>query len=144
MESRILTATNLHVALHVASRCRFDSRLSNIPRVATACVQSFRKVPFGKIMRCSSCLIIVSIAQPQQGCFLSIASFGSIYKLGYQNSGLPQDKVAPWIHKLVFDKIKHAFGGRVRLMLSGSAPLSMNMQEFLRYLNLWLNNSGCR
>ncbi|WJX73840.1 eukaryotic long-chain fatty acid CoA synthetase (LC-FACS), variant 2 [Trifolium repens] len=79
-----------------------------------------KHVPFGKIMRCSRCLIIVSIAQPQQGCFLTY------------NYGLPQDKVAPWIHKLVFDKIKHALGGRVRLMLSGSAPLSMNVEEFLR------------
>ncbi|WJX73839.1 eukaryotic long-chain fatty acid CoA synthetase (LC-FACS) [Trifolium repens] len=86
-----------------------------------------KHVPFGKIMRCSRCLIIVSIAQPQQGCFLTYN-----YKLGYLNSGLPQDKVAPWIHKLVFDKIKHALGGRVRLMLSGSAPLSMNVEEFLR------------
>ncbi|KAK2435618.1 long chain acyl-CoA synthetase [Trifolium repens] len=54
------------------------------------------------------------------------------YKLGYLNSGLPQDKAAPWTHKLVFDKIKHALGGRVRLMLSGAAPLSMNVEEFLR------------
>jgi hypothetical protein len=28
-------------------------------------------------------------------------------KLGYLNSGLPQDKAAPWTHKLVFDKVFH-------------------------------------
>ncbi|CAL5211630.1 unnamed protein product [Lathyrus oleraceus] len=54
------------------------------------------------------------------------------YKLGHLNSGLPQDKAAPWFDRLVFDKIKQALGGRVRILLSGAAPLSKHVEEFLR------------
>ncbi|CAK8575758.1 unnamed protein product [Lathyrus sativus] len=54
------------------------------------------------------------------------------YKLGYLNSGLPQDKAAPWFDRLVFDKIKQTLGGRVRILLSGAAPLSKHVEEFLR------------
>ncbi|KAH1224636.1 Long chain acyl-CoA synthetase 2 [Glycine max] len=54
------------------------------------------------------------------------------YKLGYLEKGLPQDKAAPLFDKLVFDKIKQALGGRVRLLLSGAAPLPRHVEEFLR------------
>ncbi|PON76926.1 AMP-dependent synthetase/ligase [Parasponia andersonii] len=46
--------------------------------------------------------------------------------------GLPQDKAAPFMDKLVFEKIKQGLGGRVRLMLSGAAPLPRHVEEFLR------------
>ncbi|KAK7264344.1 hypothetical protein RJT34_31951 [Clitoria ternatea] len=54
------------------------------------------------------------------------------YKLGYLEKGLPQDKAAPLFDRLVFDKIKQALGGRVRLLLSGAAPLPSHVEEFLR------------
>ncbi|KAE9620419.1 hypothetical protein Lal_00019706 [Lupinus albus] len=54
------------------------------------------------------------------------------YKLGYLEKGLPQDKAAPLLDKIVFDKIKQALGGRVRLLLSGAAPLPRHVEEFLR------------
>ncbi|XP_014494519.1 long chain acyl-CoA synthetase 2 isoform X1 [Vigna radiata var. radiata] len=54
------------------------------------------------------------------------------YKLGYMEKGLPQDRAAPLFDKLVFDKIKQALGGRVRLLLSGAAPLARHVEEFLR------------
>ncbi|XP_038901459.1 long chain acyl-CoA synthetase 2 [Benincasa hispida] len=54
------------------------------------------------------------------------------YKLGYLKKGLLHDKAAPLLDKLVFDKIKEAFGGRVRLFLSGAAPLPSHVEEFLR------------
>ncbi|XP_022986475.1 long chain acyl-CoA synthetase 2 [Cucurbita maxima] len=54
------------------------------------------------------------------------------YKLGYLSKGVPQEKAAPLLDKLVFDKIKEAFGGRVRLFLSGAAPLPRHVEEFLR------------
>ncbi|XP_022148649.1 long chain acyl-CoA synthetase 2 isoform X2 [Momordica charantia] len=54
------------------------------------------------------------------------------YKLGYLEKGLLQDKAAPLLDKLVFEKIKEAFGGRVRLLLSGAAPLPRHVEEFLR------------
>ncbi|PSS29387.1 Long chain acyl-CoA synthetase [Actinidia chinensis var. chinensis] len=54
------------------------------------------------------------------------------YKLGNLEKGLPQDKAAPLLDRLVFDKIKQALGGRVRLLLSGAAPLPRHVEEFLR------------
>ncbi|XP_020218242.1 long chain acyl-CoA synthetase 2 [Cajanus cajan] len=54
------------------------------------------------------------------------------YKLGYLEKGLPQDKAAPLFDRLVFDKIRQALGGRVRLLLSGAAPLPRQVEEFLR------------
>ncbi|XP_061348643.1 probable CoA ligase CCL6 isoform X1 [Gastrolobium bilobum] len=54
------------------------------------------------------------------------------YKLGYLEKGLPQDKAAPLFDRLVFDKIKQALGGRVRLLTSGAAPLPRHVEEFLR------------
>ncbi|KAK7257906.1 hypothetical protein RIF29_32225 [Crotalaria pallida] len=54
------------------------------------------------------------------------------YKLGYLEKGLPQDKATPLFDRLVFDKIKPALGGRVRLLLSGAAPLPRHVEEFLR------------
>ncbi|RYR70079.1 hypothetical protein Ahy_A03g016594 isoform B [Arachis hypogaea] len=54
------------------------------------------------------------------------------HKLGYLEKGLPQDKAAPFFDRLVFDKIKQGLGGRVRLLLSGAAPLPRHIEEFLR------------
>ncbi|KAM1348928.1 hypothetical protein PS2_003095 [Malus domestica] len=54
------------------------------------------------------------------------------YKLANLEKGLPQEKAAPLLDKLVFDKIKQALGGRVRILLSGAAPLPRHVEEFLR------------
>ncbi|KAM7474915.1 hypothetical protein LguiB_022158 [Lonicera macranthoides] len=55
-----------------------------------------------------------------------------LLKLSNLEKGLPQDKAAPLFDKVVFDKIKQAFGGRVCHMLSGAAPLPRHVEEFLR------------
>lgn len=54
------------------------------------------------------------------------------YKLRNLEKGLRQEEASPLMDKLVFDKIKQGFGGRVRLMLSGAAPLPKHIEEFLR------------
>ncbi|KAK4437813.1 Long chain acyl-CoA synthetase 2 [Sesamum alatum] len=54
------------------------------------------------------------------------------YKLRNLEKGLRQDEASPFFDRLVFDKIKQGFGGRVRLMLSGAAPLPKHIEEFLR------------
>ncbi|KAK7310370.1 hypothetical protein RJT34_07844 [Clitoria ternatea] len=54
------------------------------------------------------------------------------YKLKYLEKGLPQDKAAPLFDRLVFDKTKQALGGRVRILLSGAAPLPRHVEEFMR------------
>jgi hypothetical protein len=38
----------------------------------------------------------------------------------------------PYWDTLVFSKIKARFGGRIRLIVSGSAPLSPTVQHFLK------------
>ncbi|XWS40363.1 hypothetical protein CRYUN_Cryun18bG0134700 [Craigia yunnanensis] len=54
------------------------------------------------------------------------------YKLGNMEIGFPQEKAAPLLDKLVFDKVRQALGGKVRMMLSGAAPLPRHVEEFLR------------
>ncbi|KAK1358749.1 Long-chain-fatty-acid--CoA ligase [Heracleum sosnowskyi] len=54
------------------------------------------------------------------------------YKLGNLEKGYKQEEAAPLMDKIVFNKIKQAFGGRVRLMFSGAAPLPSHLEEFLR------------
>ncbi|CAK8570867.1 unnamed protein product [Lathyrus sativus] len=54
------------------------------------------------------------------------------YKLSYLEKGLPQHKAAPLFDRLVFDKTKQALGGRVRILLSGAAPLPNHVEECLR------------
>lgn len=62
----------------------------------------------------------------------ALFDFAYNYKLRNLEKGIQQDKSAPLLDKLVFDKIKQGFGGRVRLMLSGAAPLPQHVEEFLR------------
>ncbi|KAJ0744612.1 putative long-chain-fatty-acid--CoA ligase [Helianthus annuus] len=62
----------------------------------------------------------------------ALFDFAYNYKLRNLEKGIHQDKSAPLLDKLVFDKIKQGFGGRVRLMLSGAAPLPKHVEEFLR------------
>ncbi|OAY25468.1 probable CoA ligase CCL6 [Manihot esculenta] len=54
------------------------------------------------------------------------------YKLGNLEKGLPQAQAAPLLDRLVFEKTKQTLGGRVRIMLSGAAPLPRHVEEFLR------------
>ncbi|GAV84956.1 AMP-binding domain-containing protein [Cephalotus follicularis] len=57
------------------------------------------------------------------------------YKLSYLENGLPQEKAAPLMDRLVFEKTKQALGGRIRILLSGAAPLSRHVEEFLRVIS---------
>lgn len=54
------------------------------------------------------------------------------YKLRNMRNGLKQDEASPFFDRLVFNKIKQVIGGRVRLMISGAAPLPRHVEEFLR------------
>ena len=53
-------------------------------------------------------------------------------KLHALNAGHAFDKAAPFFDKLVFSKIKERLGGRVRLIVSGGAPLARHVEDFLR------------
>ncbi|KAJ0104791.1 hypothetical protein Patl1_17532 [Pistacia atlantica] len=54
------------------------------------------------------------------------------YKFHNLRKGHTTEEASPLSDKIVFDKVKQAFGGRVRLILSGAAPLSAHVEAFLR------------
>ncbi|XP_057964851.1 probable CoA ligase CCL6 isoform X2 [Malania oleifera] len=64
------------------------------------------------------------------------------YKLRNLEKGLQQDKAAPLLDRLVFDKIKEGLGGQVRLLLSGAAPLPRHVEEFLRVTSCCVLSQG--
>ncbi|KAI8475864.1 MAG: hypothetical protein J3K34DRAFT_17054 [Monoraphidium minutum] len=52
-------------------------------------------------------------------------------KRAFMMAGFKHDKASPLADMLVFSSIKQKLGGRVRLILSGAAPLAPPVQEFL-------------
>ncbi|KAL5561047.1 hypothetical protein UlMin_030794 [Ulmus minor] len=54
------------------------------------------------------------------------------YKLTWMNWGYRNKYASPLADLLAFRKIKAKLGGRVRLIISGAAPLSYEIEEFLR------------
>ncbi|XP_044477722.1 long chain acyl-CoA synthetase 4-like [Mangifera indica] len=68
------------------------------------------------------------------GSLLKKALFNVAYSYKFSNlrKGHRTAEASPITDKIVFDKVKQAFGGRVRLILSGAAPLSAHVEAFLR------------
>ncbi|KAF3340507.1 long chain acyl-CoA synthetase 1 isoform X2 [Carex littledalei] len=60
--------------------------------------------------------------------------FNALYnhKLSWMRSGYAQNKASPFADFLAFRKVKARLGGRIRLLISGGAPLSNDIEEFLR------------
>ncbi|KAL4427692.1 hypothetical protein ABPG75_001781 [Micractinium tetrahymenae] len=69
-----------------------------------------------------------------EGSFVKKALFNWGYqrKLHFLNKGLTYDKAAPLFDKIVFSKIKEKLGGRVKLVVSGGAPLARHVEDFLK------------
>ncbi|KDP25300.1 hypothetical protein JCGZ_20456 [Jatropha curcas] len=57
------------------------------------------------------------------------------YKLNCMKKGRTHDEASPICDKVVFDKVKQGLGGRVRLILSGAAPLAIHVEAFLRVVS---------
>ncbi|RHN49040.1 putative long-chain-fatty-acid--CoA ligase [Medicago truncatula] len=60
--------------------------------------------------------------------------FGMLYKrkLGWMKKGYKHCNASPFADLLAFRKVKARLGGRVRLIITGGAPLSSEIEEFLR------------
>ncbi|KAG2375603.1 Long chain acyl-CoA synthetase [Vigna angularis] len=54
------------------------------------------------------------------------------YKLNNMKKGFTHGEASPICDKIVFDKVKQGLGSRVRLILSGAAPLSAHVEGYLR------------
>lgn len=59
-------------------------------------------------------------------------NFGFARKLHNLEAGHAHDRASPIFDKIVFSKVKARLGGRVRLVISGGAPLSRHVEDFLR------------
>ncbi|KAF5734323.1 long chain acyl-CoA synthetase 4 [Tripterygium wilfordii] len=54
------------------------------------------------------------------------------YKQSNMRKGQKTGEAAPIFDKIVFSKVKQGLGGRVRIILSGAAPLATHIEAFLR------------
>lgn len=54
------------------------------------------------------------------------------HKFGHMKKGTGHSEASPISDKFVFNKVKQGLGGRVRLILSGAAPLASHVETFMR------------
>jgi long-chain acyl-CoA synthetase len=66
------------------------------------------------------------------GNIMSRTLFNYAYNAKLTQLHTTGEESSPLWDKLVFTKLANLIGGRVRLIISGSAPLSSNVQDFLR------------
>ncbi|GAV65774.1 AMP-binding domain-containing protein [Cephalotus follicularis] len=68
------------------------------------------------------------------GGFIKHTLFNVAYafKLRNMKKGHKHAEASPICDKIVFSKVKEGLGGKVRLILSGAAPLSTHVEQFLR------------
>ncbi|MEW5304926.1 MAG: hypothetical protein WDW36_007501 [Sanguina aurantia] len=59
-------------------------------------------------------------------------NFGFARKLRAMRNGHAHNKAAPFLDKLIFKKVADRFGGKLKAIVSGGAPLAPHVEDFLR------------
>ncbi|XP_039057002.1 long chain acyl-CoA synthetase 4-like [Hibiscus syriacus] len=69
-----------------------------------------------------------------EGSLLKKTLFNAAYSLKFYNmrNGSKHGDASPFSDKFVFRQVKESLGGNLRIILSGAAPLSAHVEEFLR------------
>lgn len=65
----------------------------------------------------------------------SLFNFAYSYKFNQMEKGKKHEQAVPLFDKFVFDKVKKGLGGRVRIILSGGAPLASHIETFFRVVS---------
>lgn len=65
----------------------------------------------------------------------TLFNFAYLYKHHNMQKGSKHEQASPICDKIVFSQVKQGLGGRVRLILSGAAPLSTHVESFLRVVS---------
>lgn len=73
-------------------------------------------------------------AKISSGGFLKnkLFDFAYYYKHMNMHKGQKHEEAAALLDKIVFSKVKQGLGGRVRIILSGAAPLAIHVESYLR------------
>lgn len=104
------------------------------PRLLVADVAALRPTLFCAVPRVLERIRSGVLDKVRKGSWLKRQLFHHAYnvKLRAIRSGKRFDKAAPFWDRLVFKKVAQAMGGRVRVIVSGGAPLALRVEEFLR------------
>ncbi|KAK9806319.1 hypothetical protein WJX72_010249 [[Myrmecia] bisecta] len=61
-------------------------------------------------------------------------NFGVWWKLRNMRAGTPVEQASPLFDTVLFNKTKSRFGGRVRFVVSGGAPLAAHTEDFMKVI----------